>query len=624
MTGLAAGWISPACFGARAYPCDTDEQCDLQAGGRCEETGYCSYLDPSCASGRGYDRLAAPELAGDCLDPAPGSTTSGDEAGDTATTATSNSTEGASTTGNCNVELCEDRDGDGHGVGPDCLLLDCDDDNPAQQDGCRYIAPPPLGSNENPGTREKPWGTFAHAIPELTPGDSLVLLDGTYEVETTGMPVIFCNVDAVDGLGPQMPISVRAENERAAYLASDGSVPAFQMNECSFWNVTGLAGRTDDAPGGAVTTFRVQSSEDIRLRRLTFSHSNRWVKSVLYTIAYSTRVLLEESEGYFYHSIGVQTYRSNELTFRRCYFNAREYENLPGASQRPGAPHASSPSSTGDVAFQLWGGGHRIENCIVDGNHGVGIDLGVPGPNHVVGTIVVDAVTGIIAAADDGSPSTGHTLRDVVVARSNGHQIYLRSATGVVLDGVTLLSGSAVGFAADELTTAPCASLPGGCGFTAQNVLALNNGQFGVRVTGGLQWVISHSNSFDNALGNYNATEVLDDAEGSVQHCTSVPAPEIGFAEDHCAVFVPPGSSMSGKGKDGADIGANVLYRWVDGELTDEPLWDPETHAFPCGERVEDVSDMPGESCYDVHERLNVGANGCELPVDYAMPVPCE
>lgn len=46
--------------------------------------------------------------------------------------------------------------------------------------------------------------------------------------------------------------------------------------------------------------------------------------------------------------------------------------------------------------------------------------------------------------------------------------------------------------------------------------------------------------------------------------------------------FVPDDSPMKGAGRDGADIGAEVLYRYEDGVVTDQPLW-----PWPMEERVQ-------------------------------------
>jgi hypothetical protein len=67
----------------------------------------------------------------------------------------------------------------------------------------------PLGADTNPGTRTAPVKTFAYAIPKLVPGNALILLDGTYELTTTGLPRLECgpNGNAKNGT-PNAPIGL--------------------------------------------------------------------------------------------------------------------------------------------------------------------------------------------------------------------------------------------------------------------------------------------------------------------------------------------------------------------------------------------------------------------------------
>jgi hypothetical protein len=74
---------------------------------------------------------------------------------------------------------------------------------------------------------------------------------------------------------------------------------------------------------------------------------------------------------------------------------------------------------------------------------------------------------------------------------------------------------------------------------------------------------------------------------------------------------------MKEAGKDRADIGANVLYRYQDGVLTNIPLWDPSTGKFPCGRVIAGLNDIQESSCFDVHQRLNVNTNGCPFPSSF-------
>jgi hypothetical protein len=148
-------------------------------------------------------------------------------------------------------------------------------------------------------------------------------------------------------------------------------------------------------------------------------------------------------------------------------------------------------------------------------------------------------------------------------------------------------------------------------------VLALGNANHGVRGEAPTQWSAAHSNAFGNQSGEYAADEPIDDDAGLVRHSLAEPVGDIGFAIDQCAVFVPAGSTMKGRGEAGADVGANVLYRYEDGEITTVPLWDPESGSFPCGAIVPGINDDPAHACVGVHQRLNVGVNGCALPDEY-------
>jgi alpha-tubulin suppressor-like RCC1 family protein len=57
------------CRYARTFSCEIDEDCRRATDpGLCEPTGYCSFTDTACASGRRYDDLASSEYAGKCVD----------------------------------------------------------------------------------------------------------------------------------------------------------------------------------------------------------------------------------------------------------------------------------------------------------------------------------------------------------------------------------------------------------------------------------------------------------------------------------------------------------------------------------------------------------------------------
>jgi hypothetical protein len=77
------------------------------------------------------------------------------------------------------------------------------------------------------------------------------------------------------------------------------------------------------------------------------------------------------------------------------------------------------------------------------------------------------------------------------------------------------------------------------------------------------------------------------------------------------------GTEIISNGFSGNDIGANIVYKYENGTLTDTKLWNQSTGAFPCGATITGVNDdatFPDSACVNVHKRLNVGVNGCPIP----------
>jgi hypothetical protein len=100
----------------------------------------------------------------------------------------------------------------------------------------------------------------------------------------------------------------------------------------------------------------------------------------------------------------------------------------------------------------------------------------------------------------------------------------------------------------------------------------------------------------------------------NITNFESVAPTGMGLGTNQCIVYVPAGSNMKGAGKNGADIGANIVYRYQNGVLTNQKLWNQTTGQFPCGAIISGINDIAGTSCFDVNKRLNVGVNGCPIP----------
>jgi hypothetical protein len=58
-----------ACRVSRAFECASSDQCTSADGsGRCESTGYCSFADPGCPSGRRYGDRSGDDVGGRCVE----------------------------------------------------------------------------------------------------------------------------------------------------------------------------------------------------------------------------------------------------------------------------------------------------------------------------------------------------------------------------------------------------------------------------------------------------------------------------------------------------------------------------------------------------------------------------
>ena len=474
----------------------------------------------------------------------------------------------------------------------------------------RFIAPD--GSDENAGiSPDAPWGTFAHAIAQLHPGDVLGVMDGVYEPQTTGLIRVDGEGGAANGTA-EAPITVRAVNERRAVLRSDGLVTAINAVNVRYWDFLGFVAIGDDkeAERGNYHLIGVDYSQFISVKRSVVAYANRtgWnANNQLHSIRYSSHVTVEECEYYGHHRHALSVWKSRNCTARRNYINPRFHRG---------------PGERGDEAIAFY----QSSWCIAENNISEGFNLGfqahggvtfdgLPGGsyNEFLGNISIDAFN---ATRTDSrhrphpeiKPAIGNVFRDFLVVRPRRFGIWLSSTTETLVENATVYAGESDGFVADERGDGPYDQVPGGCSFILRNSVVIANAGAGVRTTYP-QWLIEGVLVTGNAGGDF-----VTEGDGELRERLDLAPVGIGLGEGECIVHIPETSPLKGAGVDGNDVGANVIYRYIDGELTREPLWDPETGAFPHGALVEGISDIPGDSVYDVHARLNVNSNGCALP----------
>jgi hypothetical protein len=444
----------------------------------------------------------------------------------------------------------------------------------------------PTGDDNAAGTRDAPLKSIANSTHSRSlPGDTLVLLDGVYP------PIIVSCIDGVPAGNQAKPFWVKADHERRAQVLSDGTTPTLQVLGCAFWIFEGLDLRSTDAPnpGQTHSGALLSLTADVTLRKMVFSFSNRQVADdELLLLDKTARSVIEDSEFYAFHAVAARVSNGNGDVFRRDYFHSRS------RSQSSAPPSVALAPCNGCL----------IENSISESNGALAWLPGGTSPatqhNRVMGSISLSEQAGVLATADNGAVNapTDTAVSDFVVIAPSVAGIYSLGAEGMRFAQCSAIGGSD-GFVDDVL---PDGGGNAGQSFDGLDSLAVGAMYAGFSIKVGLDGGLAFTNSYDNA---YNYIPMLGPDTGTLLS----EDPKLGA----CTIFIPPASPMKGAGHDGGDIGANILYRTIDGGLTSVPLWDPQTGAFPCGAQVRGLNDVPDASCFDVHVRLDPDG-GCPLP----------
>ena len=469
-----------------------------------------------------------------------------------------------------------------------------------------YISP--SGDNGDAGGTGDPWKTFAFALAsaQLDPGDTLVLKDGTYSTAAgTGVPDIDCDSGYDDGTSGNV-ITMTAENERQAKIQGTASEQTFYMDNCSYWTINGihLANVDGDTPEPSGFPLLIENSDNLTLTRNIAAYSNSYNNTHCMKFVNVDNSLIEENEGYECHRHTFSFTSCDSNIIRRNYANGRDKADVGG-----GFP--SDPTNNNDTAIAIYPGSYNIiENNISD-NTGAGFVMestALSIDNEWLGNMAVDGNYGFVFHARGDSLTLmpqDTIIENGVAINPTYYGAYFRNNKNTNCTNCTFIGAGIGGFAADRDGTYAGDGSPSAF---AENVLSLSNTSYGFYFSQQADFGVDYSNAFGQSYplwptssGNY-ANNLTENAEMGT-----------------CYLWIPDGSAMEGVGSGGADIGANILYQYEDGTITATKLWNATTGVFTgCGATVTGLNDQAGESCFDVHQRLNVNYNGCSFPAAYS------
>lgn len=498
-----------------------------------------------------------------------------------------------------------------------------------------YIAPsgtdtpPPVG-----GTSTTPWRTWAFAFANSNPGDTLIVQDGTYTRAVNGVIALakFCTITT--------PYIIQAQNSRQPLIQDDGAGKIIHIYNSSYITLNGLRIRSIDNSAFPASQNLVQIGADsvdgfpgavthhITIKNNIFSHNNRYGNTALLTGRAMNDSLWEGNEFYDYHRHACNLGRdSHRNVVRLNYANSRNRADISG-----GFP--SGWTSVGDSGFIHYTTGgtttaadNIFENNISEGN-GNGFDVeAVNGPhrNKFVGNISLNDQQGVWLRARSTTLLSGQPvdclLENNVIITPAATAFRLSGNRNTLVKNCTIYDGAAVGFLADVEADPATGTAFDGAGTVSvfgTNILTILN-------TTGVSIVTTHTNpdrvidiwtmTNVNAFGN---TTNFSPASSNPNYVSPTTInPNLGAVR----CWIPDASPMKGIGVGGADVGANILYRYasVPGTgtvtLSATPLWDLITGEFPHGAIIGGVNDTPTTSCYNVHTRL--GIDPAQFPAGY-------
>jgi len=480
-----------------------------------------------------------------------------------------------------------------------------------------YISP--SGSNGNDGlSTNTPFLTFAHALNAARAwcGDTLILLNGTYGDGTSTGKISIAGLHC----SPGSELTLTALNQRQAKIVDNGAGRGIFITSSSYIIVGGLyVTSTDNVGSASGSPVMVTFSHHITIKNTVGKNPNRYNNLHVWSVQDSQDVLLEDNEGYVFHRHCVLAWESERVVIRRQYCT-------PRGGRISGGYNASAGLGGSDTVVSMYPCKDCImENSIADGRSGpmplmeINATYGsntLASGSRVLGSICYNCRYGNAiylnsrSVTDQNHTPQNITIKDVAVVDFDSPASAIRTSDGlnITVQNVTVTGdGGVTGLTFDDSPT--------GIASSAQSFTVLNTTVSGLAGRGynktntTTNWSGDYVNSYDNGTAffpslpaNWANTSTVDPAFGACK-----------------GLWVPDESPLKGAGAGGSDIGATILYRYVDGVLTDIPLWDINTGEFPHGEADSDGTNrVAGSSLFDLHTALNVNTGGCPFPSGYS------
>lgn len=401
-----------------------------------------------------------------------------------------------------------------------------------------------------------PGDNISAKLGVLKPGDTLIFNDGTYYQ----LYINAANGTALKGTATA-PIALKAANDGKAVFDSGGTAEPIFITGSSYLTLQGFVARNSSASvvhvyGGGRGG---QNNDHITLRRITAYNAgadNNHVFNIEYP---QTNILVEDCAAWGRGRYKFIAYHSSYVTFRRDW---AFWEGITTFGPAPRAPFAVYGAS--NVSLENVIGTNAIPTQVDDNYytslwHTTDDAINFPANNMtILGSIFYNNCEG---HWENESAGAGTYMKD------NYFSIPVNPAcpqftTRPYGDGLTWNHNTNTG----TITNAVFVNNNVGLNqFGAVGSLLLSNS---VMLSNTTAVVSSATHSNVDFLGNGDNGIALKSSDQTIN-----PGYDSDTFGTGAYFFVPARSPLKGAGSGGSDIGANIIHQYVNGTLTQTPLW---------------------------------------------------
>jgi hypothetical protein len=380
-----------------------------------------------------------------------------------------------------------------------------------------------------------------------TPGDTLILLDGTY---TGSRSMIYVGDSGTES----SPITIKALNDGQAIIDGENSRTPIQVYHHDYIILEGLRAQNSDE-----TVISISGTGHV-LRRVSAYNANPNSNSHIFTISMASNILVEDCAASGTGRNCFLTWRSDNVILRRCwgkwvqhtYAGPRDWSQIYGGSNclYENCVGYLNPESSDNY----------LEAClsIVDSYAEYPAD-----DNTIYGCVFADG------PQDTYYGALANVVSSVVVQLKRNHfkdvvninchkNFALNNDIDCQVNHMTCIDGD-YSFQVIQKS-----------GYVAHTTLknsvlaSSKSGSYGIYKGSGASLTHEYNDIYNHAT----------QFSGTTKHPTELEInPGYSTAKYGRGAYLMRAPALKGRGENGADMGAEVLYQYENGALTDKRLW---------------------------------------------------